>query len=965
MMKNKWLYPLFVLLCCFAVAGCATTDRTASAAGELLQGDPALVSGVLENGFSYRILQNSYPENRISLRLVVKAGSVLEARNERGIAHLVEHMAFNGSTHFPGNELDSYFEKAGMAFGPEINAYTSFDETVYRLEIPADDPEVLETSLTAIFDWACGLTFDEAELEKERGVVLEEWRLNRGVEGRAADALLPFLFPFSRYASRMPIGDPDIIRNAPRDRIVSFYKKWYRPELMTLVIVGDADAALLEQTVKERFAAVPASGKPRALPAYPVAVPRIKLSLRFSDPEAPYTQVFIGSLFPAVRVKTREDQRLFTAGAVAVYALSARLNEQVQDGEFFLGSQVFTINALRSMNAGAIWFNPKQGMFTDAFKTVIDEIDRFIAYGITESELERQKAGLRSHALDLWQGSKTAESPDIAFRLVESVLNGTPLLSPEAEYQLALETIGALTRDEVNAVIKQYFDKRGSRLLTIAPPDAGVPSKPAINRMWKRYRNLSLTPYSDDLDGRPLFPPELAEHPGSITAERVLSGGGGGTPTDGTQADGTLAGGTPAGGTPEISEFTLSNGAKVIVCPTDFREDFFVFKALSRGGLSLVSDAEYPSAALAAEYAGLSGLNGFRQTQVTKKLAGKNVTVKPELNETYAGLSGSAAARDMESLFQLVHLYFASPNFTEAAWRRVTGNITARIEAGQKYPQNFFSAELEKILYPGSIRLNEPGASFAEALDSAKARQFYRQFYGGAGNFTFIFTGNITADEVKRLSALYLASLPAGEKAEARDTFPAFPAGKQVIRIKKGIEQQSRVHIFFGGVKADVEGDIYAEQDLTASMVELIEIRLRESIREQLGASYGVAVYCNQENYPSRRYSGGIYFGCEPTRAEELADLAIRELKALGETPAREDDMVKLREGFSRRRETALKTNEFWQGILAASVLRGGADAAYSHGEAVLAGLNPEALRRLIRRYFDTENYVTGILLPE
>ena len=293
------------------------------------------------------------------------------------------------------------------------------------------------------------------------------------------------------------------------------------------------------------------------------------------------------------------------------------------------------------------------------------------------------------------------------------------------------------------------------------------------------------------------------------------------------------------------------------------------------------------------------------------------------------------------------------------------GNITSRIEANQKYPQNYWYTELIKVLYPGSIRLNEPDAAFIEALDRAGAQQFYRQFFGGAGNFIFVFTGNIAVDEVKRLSELYLASLPAGERAEARDTLPAFPAGKQVVRIKKGIEEQSVVRVLFGGVNPGIEGDIYTEQDLITSMVELIEIRLREKIREEMGASYGVGVYCNQGNYPSRRYSASIAFGCEPKRAEELVDLVLRELKALGETPAREEDLAKLREGFSRRRETALKTNEFWQGTLVANIARGDESAAYSSGEAVLAGLNPETMRRLIRRYFNTENYLAGILLPE
>jgi zinc protease len=960
-MKNKLLYVFSVLSLCLVLAGCATAGNTKDGADNVMAGDPAVISGALENGLSYRILPNDYPENRVFLRLVVKVGSIVEADNERGIAHFVEHMAFNGSAHFSGNKLVDYFESLGMAFGPEINAYTSFDETVYRLEIPADDPEALSASLAVISDWASGLSFDEAELEKERGVILEEWRMGRGVEGRTWDALLPFLFPFSRYADRMPIGTPDVIQKAPRDRIVNFYKKWYRPELMTLIIVGDADGALLERAVKEGLSSIPASKKPKERPAYPVSVPKMKLSLSLSDPEAPYAQVLIGSLFPAVRVRTREERRLFTAGAVAINALSARLNEQVEAGDFFLDGQVFTMSILRSMDAGAIVFNPRPGMFNDAFKTVIDEIDRFVEYGITETELERQKAVLRSNALDARQNSKRPESSGLAYRLMESALNETPFLSPDAEYELALETAGALTADEVNAVTKRYFNKRGSRLLTIAPPDAGVPSKAAISRMWKRSRNPSLAPYNDGLDGRPLFPPELAARPGSITAERVLSGGSGGTPAAGTP------GGTPSEVTiPAVTCFTLSNGARVVVCPTDFKDDdFFVFNAVSRGGLSLVSDDEYPPASIAAEYAGMSGLNGFRQTQVTKKLAGKNVEVGPELTETCAGLSGSAAERDMESLFQLVNLYFTSPNFTEAAWKRAAGNIASRIEANQKYPQNYFAAELMKIMYPGFVRLTAPDASFIDALDAGEARQFYRRFYGGAGNFTFIFTGDISVDEVKRLSAVYLASLPAGERVEARDMLPAFPGGRQTVRIKKGIERQSQVHILFGGVNPEIEGDVYAEQDLVDFMVELIEIRLREKIREDMGASYGVGVYCRQENYPSRRYTAGLAFGCEPERAEELADLVRGELTALGEEAAREEDLAKLREGFSRRREAALKTNDFWQGTLVANIMRGDESAAYSRAETVLAGLQAETMPRLIRRYFNTENCLTGILLPE
>ncbi|MDR2397422.1 MAG: insulinase family protein [Spirochaetaceae bacterium] len=945
--RRKPVYFLVGLALWAALAGCETWGGGSPAEGKPLEEDSALVSGVLKNGFSYRILPNQYPENRIYLRLVVKVGSVLEAPKERGLAHFVEHMAFNGTTHFSGNELVSYFETLGIPFGPEVNAYTSFDETVYQLEIPADDPEALDTSLTVIADWAQGITFDEEELEKERGVVLEEWRQHRGLNQRAWDKLMPFLFPWSRYAERMPIGKPDIIRKAPRERLVKFYKKWYRPELMTLVITGDADPAALEQAVQERLSVIPAGVKPRARPTYPVSVSKAKLSLRLSDPEASDTQVFIGSLFPAEPLRTQEDQARYSAVRVAINALWGRLYEQVQEGELFLSCRISVNSLLRSMSLGVIEFSPKPGVFEEAFKVVMDEIDRFVQYGITETELQRLKLNMRSWVLEDWQDRKKIESSRLAYQLVQCVLDETPFLSADEEYRLSVQAIEALSADTVNAVIRRYFDKRGSRLVTIVPQDADVPGKAAIERLWKGYHAASLAPYKDDLDERPFFPQELTEHPGSIRSQRVLSD----VP--------------PGAEEPVITEFTLSNGARVLVCPTDFKEDFFVFNALSQGGLSLVSDEDYPSAWVADSYIEESGLNGFRWDQVTKKLAGTSWWIQPILQEAYAGLRGSAPARDREVFFQLVNLYFTAPYFTQAGWKRVQGNLTSRIAGNQQYPQDYFHAELLKRLYPGSVRSKEPDAAFIAALDPAKAEGLYRQFYGEAGNFTFIFTGAITVDEVKRLSEVYLASLPAGDRREAQDVLPAFPEGKQVLRIRKGIEPQGRVRILFGGVNPEIQGDLYAEQDLVGAMVELLELRLREKIREDLGASYGVEVHCHQQNYPTRRYRASINFGCEPERAEALLDLVLGELKALGVNPAREKDLIKLREGFSRKRETARKTNDFWQQTLVSNALQGDESAGYSSAEAVLAGLTEETLQRLVRRYFNTENYQAGILLPE
>ncbi|GHV69360.1 zinc protease [Spirochaetia bacterium] len=940
----RFFLPFF--LCIVFLGACSTAGDTGVSTGVPLENDPALVSGVLENGLSYRILTNSYPENRIFLRLAVKAGSILEDNDQRGIAHLVEHMAFNGSAHFAGNELDSYFESLGMAFGPDINAYTSFDETVYMLEIPADNSEALRVSFTVIADWAGALSFDKMELERERGVVLEEWRLGRGVEGRAWDALLPFLFPSSRYANRDTIGKPDIIRSVSRQRVVDFYKKWYRPELMTVVIVGDADSALLEKELRAQLSAIPAGEKKINRPEYPISVPKTKKELFLSDPETPYTQVFTGSLFPSILKKTVDDYRLFTVMETAQSVFNARLREKTDEGTLLIDAESFSTEILRSMNAGITWFRPRKGSFYDAFRSMMDEADRFSQFGITEAELEREKKRMRGDALDLWQNREKRDSGLLADNLVEHILAGTPLLSPDDEYELALDTINTLTVEEVNTAVKQIFTDRGSRLVVSSSPRAGLPSKGKIKQLWKSYRNNSLSPYEENLDDRPLYPSELAGQPGALVKERVLMAGG---PEN-----------------PPVVEFTFSNGARVVVCYTDFQKGLFMFNAVSRGGLSLADDDEYLHAAVSEDYAGMSGLNGFRNSDITKKLAGKRVSVKPVLEEFSAGLRGTAASGDIEDFFQLVNMYFAAPNFTSAAWERVKTDIEENIESNKNYPRWAFYEEMRKVIYGKSPRFVYPDAEFLEKLNREKAEQWYRELFHNAGDFTFIFTGDIDPDEVKRLAGIYLASLPAAEeKKEARDIYPPFPPGKPLLRFKKGIEKQGAVRIHFGGINPEIEGDTFAEKDLIAAMTNFVEIRLRNSIREKMGATYGIGVYCTQENYPLRRWDAQIVFGCEPDRAEQLAGQVVQELAEMLVSPITADELAALREIFIRSRETAAKTNEFWLAQLKENYRRGEESAHYSDAEFVRQLINDDTLRRLIGRYFSPSNYVTGILLPE
>ncbi|MDR1785982.1 MAG: insulinase family protein, partial [Spirochaetaceae bacterium] len=516
-------------LCAILLVSCATAAR-----GPLEQ-DPAVRSGVLANGLTYRILRNTQPGNRLFLRLVVKAGSVLEDDDQRGLAHLVEHMAFKNTAHFAENELIKYFESIGMAFGPDVNAYTSYDQTVYMLEIPADSGEALDTALTVIGDWAWGVTFEEEALQKERDVVIEEWRLDRGFSGRVQDAILPFLFQGSRYADRATIGVPEVIKNAPRERIVDFYETWYRTNLLTVLIVGDADPDVIEGAVREKLSEIPEDSaihrKKAARPEYPVPLSRDEAALVITDPESPYPMAQLYEFFPARPVRSRGDFKNRLLRQVASDILGERLNERAEQGAPFLRAGSSFYHLIRPLWAGSTAFIPREGQFEGAFKAVLDEMDRFRAFGVTQGELDRQKQNQLAWADQAWQNRDKTESSALIGALIGSELYGEPFLSPEARHELVGSLIGEISVKEVNRTIASYFGSRGKFLIVTAPEDSPLPPAAEIEDLWKNYRSKTpLAPPQDDGHGRPLFSPSPDFAPGKVVSEESFSLGAGDSP---------------------------------------------------------------------------------------------------------------------------------------------------------------------------------------------------------------------------------------------------------------------------------------------------------------------------------------------------------------------------------------------------------------------------------------------------
>ncbi len=934
----KKLFSLAVVAAMLFATACASLSSEAGKK-DLLHTDPRVESGTLDNGLSWVVMENSEPENRIQLRLVVRAGSVLEDDDQRGIAHLVEHMAFKGTKSFAKEDLVDYFETIGMEFGPEVNAYTSFDETVYKLEIPADDPVILERSMAVLREWADSLIFDPAELEKERLIVIEEWRQRLGPMQRVSDRQIPLLFRGMAYANRLPIGDPDVVRTLSRERIVQFYRDWYRPELMTVIAVGDTSAAVLRDHIRETFSAIPASENPREKPdtGTPVAAEPEVLLIR--DPEITYASVQIMQTQDVQSLETREDFRLRLLETLAFSVFNSRLSEKtLAQDPLIVAAESGSWQLVPDLRFTWLWMAPLPGKFSGAFEEVMTELERLRLYGVTDAELERQKTAMLEQMRKAWLDRDKVSSATHIDALVRSVLQDEPYLSFDARNDLYQTLVPEITATDVHRAVKDLYPGQGTLLFVTVPDNAeNIPDKESLEVLWERAgKGKDITEYQEASLDRPLYPPEMLSGKGSVVSREELSEDG-------------------------IVQLELSNGARVILHPTDFRENEVLFTAYSRGGSSLVADKEYPSASATVDYVEYSGLNGFDPVSLQKKLSPYSVSVAPWLEESYEGLSGTSSREDLEILFQLAALYFVRPEFTGTGWSSLMAQLRTLAENRRSKPDEQFNDMIREILYGDRKRFHNLGMERVNAMEPTVSERVFRERFAGADDFVFVFTGSIDEERVVALAEQYLAVLPAaGIHEEASVIRPPFPEGRTSRTLQSGIEPKSTVFIGFGGDTVIRDGDY----ELFSEFRSLLDLRLREAIREVLGGSYGVWVGGILSGYPEGRFALQIQFGCEPGREAELTRAVIAELASLREKPVRDVDLVKLREQYRRAVESGLQSNRYWHSRLVQVLMRGDPVATITDTEAVLSRLTAGTMQEQALRYIDPENYVSGWLLP-
>lgn len=920
-----------VLLSGEAAAQQADTART-------LPLDPAVRHARLENGLQVYIRVNTQPEKRAELRLVVNAGSVLEDADQRGLAHFVEHMAFNGTARFQKQALVDFIEGLGMRFGAHLNASTSFDETVYQLQVPTDRIDILPRAFDILEDWAQGISFDPEEVDRERGVVVEEWRSGLGAEARMFDRQVPILFAGSRYAERLPIGDRKILETAPRDALVRFYRNFYRPDLMAVIAVGDFDPDSVEAMIRQRFSRLENPPDPRPRQEFGVPVAETTLVAVATDREATSNRVTVAWRLPGTPQGTAGAWRRHLVGELHDHMLNLRLEELTRhENPPFMAAGMGRWDLVRAAPIVSLGAIVQDGGLQRGLETVATEVERVRRHGFTTGELERSRQEfLRAYERAFTEREHTASSSFVG-EYITHFLEGEPAPGIATEYELVQAFLPGITLEEVNAAARQATGARGRILLVNAPEKPGLapPDGAALLAVVDRASRGDIAPYADVVANLPLVadPPR----PGRIVEERKDSALG-------------------------VTRWTLSNGVRVILKPTDFKADEILLGAFSPGGSSLAPDQQYLSAALAPTLVGLGGLGRFDETTLRKQLAGKAAQVQPQLAGISEGLSGQSSPRDLDVFFQLVYLTMTEPRADTAAFRAFQANARSAVDNRSASPDVAFSDTLTSVLTQHHPRTRPITPAAVDSLDLGHAYRFYRERFADASDFTFVLVGALNVDSIRPLAERWLGGLPALRRNERwRDLGITPPRGVVERTVLKGVEPRSRTQLVFSG-PFEYSRASHAALRGAASV---LDIRLREVLREALGGTYGVSVSSNVSRLPRPEYSFSIGFGSAPERVDELVRAVFVEIDSLRKHGPNDRDLAKVVETEVRSRETNLRQNSYWLSQLLSAEQMGDSPvrAADPRGDADL--LTRDAIRAAAARWLDPANYIRVTLLPE
>ncbi|MFN4026496.1 MAG: M16 family metallopeptidase [Flavobacterium sp.] len=903
--------------------------------------DPNVKKGTLKNGLTYYIRKNSKPENKVDLRLVINAGSILENDDQQGLAHFMEHMCFNGTKRFPKNQLVDYLQSIGIKFGQHLNAYTSFDETVYFLPLPSDNPEKLEKGFQIIEDWAFNANLTPEEIDKERGVVLEEYRLGLGADKRMEDRYIPKMMYQSKYADRLPIGKKEILQNFTYEKLTNFYKDWYRPNLMSVIVIGDIDVAQMEQKIKDHFENYknPANEKPRKV----FDVPNHKETLVAieSDKEAAQTQIQLLYKDYEVQKKIRTIKDLQDKLAEGVFStmLNNRLNELANSPTppFTFGYTYHGGTFARNKEAFQSFAMIDEKKQIEALKVLVAENERVKKFGFTTGEFERAKSEIISRIENQYKDRDKTNSEDLIWECQSNFLEESPMPGIEWEYQNIEKILSSIKLEQVNGLIKDFI-KNDNRVVVITSPEKEglkkVTEKEVLEALVVNTKDLK--PYEDKAVASSLLRKPIKE--GAIVKKET------------NDKIGTTT-------------LTLSNGAKVTYKKTDFKNDEILLEAISFGGTNMYSNEEIKKTQFANNGLTEAGFSGLTQNDIDKFMAGKIASVTPYISNVTEGFRGNTTPKDLEYAFQMLHAYFTDLNFDKAAFEgykqkqsNFMGNMIS--QPGFYFQQEFYGyLNKENPRWNGIVPTEEKWA----ATDYELAYKKFKERFANAADFEFFFVGNVDDAAMESFAKKYIASLPSNNTKEtAKDLGYRFLKGDLKKVINKGKDPKSNVTIMYYG------DAVYSSNDAVAmtALGEVLTIKLVEELRENESGVYGVSARGSMSKIPYESYGFNISFPCGPENAEKLTASALAELDKIVKNGPEEKDVNKYKEAEALEYKKKIKENRYWLTNFTRSFMNGSNPEEILTASEKVKAVTAKEIQEVAKKYL-TKDKAIGVLMPE
>ena len=856
--------------------------------------------GQLDNGLTYYIRHNKLPENRAEFYIAQKVGSILEEPQQRGLAHFLEHMAFNGTKNFPGDDkglgVIPWCETVGIKFGTNLNAYTSIDETVYNISnAPIDRTGVLDSCLLILHDWSNYILLKDDEIDKERGVIREEWRSRNSGILRVYTDLLPTIYPGDKYADCMPIGSIDVINNFPYKDIRDYYHKWYRPDLQGIVIVGDIDVDAVEAKLKAVFADVQKPVNPAERTYYPVTDNKEPIVAIGTDKEVddPSIEIYF-------KQDATPDSEKNNVGYLASQymtsmissMLNARLSELVQSANppFTRASSYYSdFFVAKTKEAFALSASSKADGIETALKTLLQETERARRFGFTESEYARARANYLQSLESAYNEREKTKHGSYVREYVQNFLNGEPIPGIEAEYAMMNQLAPNIPLQAMNMVMQQLVPDSNQVVIIAGPAKEGLkyPTKEEVINLLKGMKDLDLQAYVDKVSDEPLM--KEAPKGGKIISEK----------------EGDIYGST---------RLVLSNGVTVYVKKTDFKADEIRMKGTSLGGKSIFPDKDALNFAVMDNVIAVGGLGNFSQVDLTKVLAGKKVSVNAGLGATTENVFGTCSPKDFETMMQLTYLTFTAPRKDAEAFESLKNRMKAQLESAQANPLSSINDSLQKAMYNNHPRVVMMKPEMVDQIDYDRILEMYNDRFKDASDFTFYFVGNIDIEKMKPMIAKYLGSLPSINRKETfKDTKMSIRKG--VYKNEYAKEQQTPtatiVFLYSGKAPYTLKNDI-----LLSFATQVLDMVYTEEVREKEGGTYGVNCFGDLQKYPKEQLLLQIVFQTDPAKKDKLAGIVVDELKKLAAEGPSDVHLQKVKEYMLKKYADNQKENGYWMNNL-------------------------------------------------